>query len=107
MRCTLTNDELLTSGKRAADLQIELAQIESDKKRITDDFKAKASAVEAELTSLASKISTGYEHRIVTCTVKLDDPEPGKKTIFRDDTFEAIGVEDMTNSEMQRELPME
>lgn len=104
LRCNLTRDELLAAGKTQADKSIELLQVENDRKRVADDFKAKASALEAEVTSLASKIASGYEHRQVDCTVYLDDPETGRKRIVRNDTGEVVSVEPMTQAELQREL---
>lgn len=106
LRCTLTLSELLEAGKAHADKSIELAQLEADKKRVMDDFKAKTSALEAEGAQLASKISSGYEFRNVACTVWLDEPKRGSKRITRDDTNEDIGVEAMTPAELQRTLPV-
>ncbi len=104
LRVTLTQDELLAAGKLQADKSLELGVIEGDRKRIADDFKAKTSALEAELGSLAGKISTGYEFRYVTCTEYLGEPEADKKRVVRNDTGEDIGVEVMSEAEMQREL---
>lgn len=106
LRCTLTRDELLEAGKNQADKAIELAQLEADKKRVMDDFKAKTSSLDAEVAQLASKISSGYEFRNVACTVWLDEPKTGMKRITRDDTSEGLGVEAMTPAELQRNLPV-
>jgi hypothetical protein len=104
LRVNLTRDELLAAGKSNADKTIALNALEGDKKRINDDLKAKISALQAEVQVLSNKISTGYEYRDVTCTVFLGDPAPDKKRIVRDDNFEEVGVEDMSQVEMQREL---
>lgn len=104
LRVTLTQDELLAAGKQQADTAIHLAQIEADQKRTADDFKAKKSSASAELAILASKISSGYEMKNVSCTVRFDDPETGRKTVTRDDTHEIVAIEPMTPAEMQREL---
>ncbi|MEI8290261.1 MAG: hypothetical protein WCH99_12390 [Verrucomicrobiota bacterium] len=101
---TLTKEELLAAGKLQADKSLELAVIEGDRKRVADDFKAKTSAIEADLASLAGKISTGYEFRYVNCTEYLGEPAPDKKRVVRQDTLEVVGEEDMTQAEMQREL---
>ncbi len=104
LRVTLSQDELLAAGKLQADKSLELGVIEGDRKRIADDFKAKTSALEAELGSLAGKISTGYEFRYVGCTEYLGEPAADQKRVIRNDTGEVVGVEPMTEAEMQREL---
>lgn len=104
LRCTLTQEELLAAGKNQADKHGELCRTEADKKRIVADIGAKIAALEAELGSLAGKITSGYEFRDVPCTVYLGTPEPDKKTIVRDDSGETVGIEAMTPAEMQREL---
>jgi hypothetical protein len=104
LRVVLTRDELLAAGKSQADKLIELGALENDRKRIADDFKAKMSALEAESANLANQISSGYVFRQVSCTEHLGTPEPTQKEIFRDDTGERVGVEEMNASEMQREL---
>jgi hypothetical protein len=104
LRVNLDQSELLTYGKRQADLLLELNRIEADKKRIIDDFKSKTSAVEADVQILSNALSTGYEYRDVNCTEYLGDPEPDCKRIVRDDIGEQVAVEKMTAMEMQREL---
>ncbi len=104
LRVVLTKEELLAAGKTQADKSLELGTLEADRKRTADDFKAKISAIESEVGQLANKVSTGYEYRDVTCTEYLGDPEPDKKRIVRDDTGEEVSVENMTESEMQKEL---
>jgi hypothetical protein len=99
LRVNLDNAELLAAGKSNADKTIELNTLNNDEKRIKDDFKAKKSALEAEIQSLSNKISTGYEYRNVTVTVFLADPAPDKKRIIRDDTGELVAIEDMTSAD--------
>ena len=104
LRVTLTQEELLAAGKLQADKSLELSVIDGDRKRVVDDFKAKTSAIESELASLAGKISTGYEFRYVNCTETLGEPAADKKRVVRQDTGELVGIEDLTAAEMQREL---
>lgn len=104
LRCNLTNEEKLTAGKLQADKAIEIGQVEDDAKRISAEFKAKLATIQAELSVLANKISSGYEHRNVECTVHFATPKPNKKRIVRNDTQEEVCIEDMTQDEMQREL---
>ena len=104
LRVVLTSGELLGLGKTQADKLNELGAIENDRKRIADEFKAKASALEAAVADLANKISSGYEFRSVGCTEYLGEPEPTQKRIVRDDTGEVVGIEEMNSAELQREL---
>lgn len=107
LRVNLTKEELLAAGKDQADKFIQIAALEEDKKRVTDDFKAKTSALEAEVQVLSNRISSGYDHRNVECVVYLAHPKPTQKTIIRLDTQEVVGIEDMTKAELQRELDLE
>lgn len=85
LRCLLNDSEKLETGQQLADATNELTEIESDKKRVADDFKSKLSSAESEVAILSSKLRSGYEFRDVECLVAFDDPEPGKKTIYRTD----------------------
>lgn len=104
LKCILTHEELFEAGKTQADKHGELTRVEADAKRVASDFKARIDALKAELGCLAGKITAGYEHRDVVCRVEYDEPEIGKKRIIREDTFELVGIENMTGSEMQRDF---
>ncbi len=104
LRVQLSREELLVAGKEQADKLTERTRLDEDLKRIKDDFKAKISALDARINTLTGSVSTGYEYRNVTCTEFLGEPAVDKKRIIRDDTSEQIGVEDMNQAEMQREL---
>lgn len=104
LKCQLTPTEILEAGRQQASKHTEYVRVESDRKRVADDFKAKLSALDAEIGSLAGKIECGYEYRNVDCVATLGVPRPGKKRVVRLDTNEEVGVEDMTPEEMQRDL---
>lgn len=104
LRCILTDIEKLQAGKNQADKAIEKIGLENEAKRISAEFKAKIAGCDAELAVLANKISSGYEHRQVTCVEYLGTPAPDKKRVVREDTLEEVGIEDMNAAEMQREL---
>jgi hypothetical protein len=104
LRVQLSREELLSAGKEQADKLTERSRLDEDLKRIKDDFKAKISALDARINTLTSVVSTGYEYRNVTCTEHLGEPAADKKRVVRDDTGEQIGIEEMTQAEMQREL---
>ncbi len=104
LQCQLTTAELLEAGKAQADTSIALGVLENDRKRIMDELKAKASALEAKGCVYAGMVATGYVFRDVPCTEFLGDPKPTKKTIMREDTGAQVAIEDLTESELQREL---
>ncbi len=114
LKCLLTDQEKLQCGEDLANATNELNVIEADKKRINDDFKSKTSAAEAEVATLSNKLRSGYEFRDVPCEISFDDPEPGKKTVFRLDfphDLAQVEVREMTDDEivksLQHELPLE
>jgi septum formation inhibitor MinC len=113
LRCILTDEEKLAAGRELAESTNQLNEIESDKKRVSDDFKAKASTAEAQIGILSNKLRSGYEFRQVECLVVFDDPKPGEKTIYRTDIKvakkpgETVEVRRMTEEEKQRQLILE
>lgn len=116
LRCLLTDEEKLSLGNELADATNDLREIENDKSRVTSDFKARATAVEATISIASNKLRSGYEHRDVECKVQFDDPKPGKKTIYRQDIADIgdgltiVEERDMTDEEIalsnQMSLPM-
>jgi hypothetical protein len=107
LRCRFTPEELLEVGKTLADATNALVGLEEDKKRVMSDFKAKLDAKNADITIASNKISTGYENRSVECDLVMNTPTEGKKTVIRTDTKEKVGVEEMSEQELNPELPLE
>lgn len=107
LKCVLTDEQLLVCGQKLAEASQKLGAIESEKKRVTDDFKAQTSREESEIAILSNKISTRSEYRDVECTVVFGDPKDGFKTTYRDDTSEQIACGPMTAEEKQRKLPLD
>ena len=106
LRVSFTEAELLAKGRLLAEATGMLTGLENDKKRVVADYSAKMAAVVAEIQLASSAIATGYEFRMVPCTEWLGDPEPGKKSVYRDDTDALVGLEEMTQSDLQRRLPV-
>ena len=96
-------EELQTLGKDLAEAQIQSQQLEADRKRVADEWKARISAKEAEIASLSNKVSSGYEYRDIPCEITIGEPV-GKKTARRLDTGEVVWVRDPTEGERQRTL---
>lgn len=107
LRTELSDAELLQAGKDLAEKTSSLRVLEEDAKRSASDFKARITAAQSEISVISNRVNTGYEYRVVSCTERLDTPRIGKKRITRDDTKELVAIEEMTASEMQRELPIE
>ncbi len=100
-------EELQELGKKLAELGEALGALKADKKRTVKDFDAKVTAVEAEQGIVINQIRSGYEYRELPVLLHFNEPKPGMKTIFREDTNEKVSVEPMTSDELQAELPME
>lgn len=101
-----TPEELIALGKELGESQIKLRQLDDDRKMVADEWKAKISFAEAHIDSLSNKTSSGYEYRDIECTVTMDSPAPGDKTITRNDTGEIVKIMPMDESEKQEELPL-
>ena len=106
LRYTFSREELLEIGKKLAEANGRKVQIDCDQKRVVSDFKAQAAKADSEIGSLSQNISSGYDLRMVKCSVDYNSPCLGKKTITRLDTFETVEVLEMTQDEMQEELPL-
>jgi hypothetical protein len=98
--------ELQNLGKELAEAQITLRQIEDDKKRVLDDWKARESSKSAEINNLSNKVSSGYEYRDIPCEVTINEPV-NKKTARRLDTGEVVWVRELTDLDKQRTFEFE
>jgi hypothetical protein len=101
-----TQDELIALGKELGESQLKLRQLDDDRKMVADEWKAKISSAEAHINSLSNKVSSGYEYRDIECTVTLNAPINGEKTITRNDTGAIVKIMLMDDSEKQEELPL-
>jgi len=107
LKYTFTEKENLENGRRLGEAHEELQCIQDDKKRLVDEFKAKESAKDAEITSLSGKVRSGYEYRPIKCEVTYNDPKVGIKTLRRLDTMEVVWQREMTEDEKQLGLDLE
>jgi hypothetical protein len=105
LKYTFTDEELLALSKTMAKKNQDLGEVEDDKKRITADFSAKIQSFESEISALARKVYSGYEHRNVECKVLFHTPDIGMKTVVRTDSGEVVREEAMSTSERQEILP--
>lgn len=65
-------------ARRAALANQRVQELEEKKKQITKDYAAQVEAAQAELNSLSTKISNGYEMRETECVVTLDPKNSSK-----------------------------
>lgn len=111
LKYCFTGEELIVLGKELGESQLALRQLDDDRKMVVDEWKAKISSMESHINSLSNKTSSGYEFRLIECSVTFDDPVPGKKTIRRLDAPillpEIVSVTQMTDEEKQQVLPLE
>ena len=88
-----------------ADLNHQLKELKEEKKESSAGFKRRIDAIQEEIDSKSDLIQEGGELKEIDLIAHLDVPEEGKKTIFRNG--KNIGVEDMTQEDRQREMPLE
>lgn len=102
LRCRLTPDEIREIAKGCAEAVNKRDQLKADKKRVSKDFDAQISAVEARISSDSEKVRSEYELRLVPCVEHYDMPRRGQKTVVRGDTGEPVEVLEMTDDEQVR-----
>lgn len=106
LKCVLNDEEILKYSRELAKKNQDKDDAEQAKKCVIADYKDKIESFTASIGQLARKISNGYEHRPVKCSWEYDW-EKGKKTLFRDDTFERVDTADITPYERQQHLELE
>jgi len=104
LKYEFTHDEIHQKGIELARLSTESQSIENERKAVAAEFKAKLDTKDAEIAVIGNHINNGYEYRYIQCTIILNQPNTGKKTVTRNDTGEVVKIEDMTPDEMQSEL---
>lgn len=102
IRCDYTPEEMVATASALAERVNELQALREAKKASDATFNSQIEVVTTAVISLAKKYSKGYEMRELDCDIRYNTPEPGKKTIYRTDTAEAI--QDMTWEEKQEEM---
>ena len=107
LRHTFSDKETLELARKLAEANRDLNQAEDEKKSVVSQLKAKSDAIAARVAEEAGKINCGFEYRMTPCTVKYHTPKTGVKTITRNDLNEVIEEMDMTQAELQDELPLD
>ena len=91
-------DELRELGGKLADEEFNLANAEMEKSQAVSNHNAVIKTINAYITKLATSIKDGFEMREVECSVRMNDPKEGKKTVTRKDNGQSW-VEDMTEDD--------
>lgn len=97
VKFTFTESEINAKAKKMADHN---AKIQA----LTSELLSKINGEHAAFNELMGHVVNGYEYQKVQCDVKLNCPEPGKKSYFYDDVLVDNGVEMMLASDFQTEL---
>lgn len=91
-------DELRELGGKLADEEFNLANAEMEKSQAVSNHNAGIKTINANITKLATSIKDGFEMREVECSVRMNDPKEGKKTVTRRDNGQSW-IEDMTEDD--------
>lgn len=106
LRCELTKEELDELAGRLAEEQLELQELEEQKKAVTKDFAGKIEAVQARIRSGSNTFRQRWEMREVEC-VEVKNFLSGECYSTRLDTGEVLKRRKLTSAELERELPIE
>lgn len=101
----LTGEEKLFIGSKIAELECGLNKTELEKKTAVSAFNDAITAQSAEILALSRKLNSGVRETEVECYWVLDDPENGRKTLYRVDTSEAVETVNMTEQDSQLLIP--
>ena len=103
--CEITSVEFHAKAMRLAEIETEIARLESEKRRVVDTYKGKIDGLGSERTELAEIVSSSREIRAVECEWWADFTHR-KMVLRRTDTFEALEERTMTASEAQTLLDL-
>lgn len=112
--CELSDEEKAESAHALAEKVREYNELKDEAKGVADEYRDRLKAMDTVIRQTAKIVETGQEERPVIVALDYHQPEQGKKTYIRQDTFEVVKVEDMTPydheayaAEMQTALPFE
>ena len=103
LKCILTDEEVKKAAKELSACTDELKMLEEEKKSMSDNFKSKITACEAQQSLSSAFVRDEYEYRRVDCN-KILDYKTKNVQVVRTDTGEVIEDRDMLADEMQKEM---
>ena len=92
----MTDEEEPKLGQDVADLKLSINKLEIEKKVAMDEFKRKIGGMEGRLDEMIQQLKDRTKETEVNCTWEVNDPKPGLKSLYRDDTKEKIETYEMT-----------
>ena len=104
LKVLFTPTEKIEISEQIANAIRNLKKAQDDLASVAAQFKSEIKRHEAEITSLAEKVNSGWEMRSVVCR-EIKDYNTGSVYVFRDDTEELIEERAMTAEERQKPLP--
>ena len=105
LRCDLTREELDDLANRLAEEQLELQELEEQKKAVAKDFAGRIEAIQARIKSGSNTFRQKWEMRDVDC-IETKDFDRGICFNVRMDTGETIKSRKLTNAELERCVPI-
>lgn len=109
---TFSDSELLEFAKESAQKSQEVEELIERKKAIASTYKGQIDGLMSEIHELAGKIRGESESRETLCLIKYNEPDVGKKSIFKIEMIdgeeqlgELVEVVEMTEAEKQEPLP--
>src|SRR5688500_11723895 len=107
LRYDFTDSEVLSMARMQSEHLEALETLEEQKKQVAEDFKARITGVEVQVSMLRPRMVSRYEMRPVEVEIRFDDPEVGVKSSYRMDCGELLRTVPMEDHERQEELPLE
>lgn len=94
--CELTEEEKAETANKLALNVAEYNEVEEDKKAVVQNYNERLKLLRTLQTKWAKEVETGLEERPVVCEWDYHSPERGQKRLIRQDTFEVVEVQRMT-----------
>lgn len=102
----LTEQEVLTYGRRLAELHRQRAEVVEEFTDVKSEYKDRLQHVDDEISGKAGAVRTGKENREVDCCWVFDD-QRNTATLMRLDTGELLNTRPQTDAERQVRIPEE
>ena len=102
-----TEEEKAEVASSLAQANQSRAELEEKKAQVMAEFKSQITATEAIIAKESRRYNNGYEYRDIECSIALDSPKAGLKTIVRLDTGEFVRQVEMSAEDRQKTLEFE
>jgi hypothetical protein len=106
LKTKLTPKELADYAQTLSEKYIENVQLESDKKGVMAEYKAKIDVILGQMGLLSQKVSTQCEWRDVECHWAYNW-KTDRKELVREDSGEIVKEEKISQADRQKLFPLE